>query len=380
VRSMSGRVARRVVPGAYHRWIAAAWITVLICSAVRTVSAAEAHCQVEALGSMSSDQAATLIRQQLSATDYDCAVQTTLARAAVAGQGTGSEGVEGRFALRELALDLAQSAAYPADTRVRLLNAAATTELKGTSAQSNDEIKADVSMLSAGMKVLRDQREYVAQFDTAVQAIHLDMRLPASERYLNAWQLDLANRPVRERRMPQLIALMQTVRGDPQLKALRAVVGQSLCFLNYLYDPSDDAKTNAARAAGILALVETLTDVPVPQSCTPGWYWHPILTAGVTYFLVGDAVQARVQIERALQILHGIPDPNERLGQYRFALTDLTVIHTDANHHVVHYDKEVVLALIAEMRLLTDSLDTQLAREQRAYIDLVLSRLQAESY
>jgi hypothetical protein len=58
----------------------------------------------------------------------------------------------------------------------------------------------------------------------------------------------------------------------------------------------------------------------------------------------------------------------------------LTVIHTDANHHVVHYDKEVVLALIAEMRLLTDSLDTQLAREQRAYIDLVLSRLQAESY
>jgi uncharacterized protein len=343
------------------------------CSAARR--SAYAHLAAAEMGA--------LIHRELSGANLKCAVEAARALAQSSDAISGEEGIEARYSLRELAVAVAGETNWPVSLRSEILNASAVSALPGSnSAGRTDDIKADVAMLMAGANAFRKERGYVAEFDAHSLAIRLHLKLPPSDRYLAGWNFDFATRPLIDERLLQLLSLIDEVRADPVLNNLRTTVARNLYFSGYVYDPGDSAAANAARAAGTLALTEKLRDCPKPQDVNSIWYWHPILRAGIAYQLIGQVDAGRANIERALQIIHDARDPNERLAEYRFALVELMTMSRERKGNVirpVHYDKSRMLALIDEMSVLADSLDTPIAKEQRGTIRMMRTRLESET-
>jgi hypothetical protein len=305
-----------------------------------------------------------LVRSRFEAREYACAQRAARLYAGAAAKQPGEEAIDRRFALRNLTLDLVADTAHPVAPRMDLLrNAIATLAENGKTggAEGGEEAKYDVLMLAkAGLELRNRQRDTGAWLDTLILAVRVDKKLPSGQRTLRkAWYVsELVPQGNNETRqyLDRLLTLAEETKGDPDFVWLRSLIAQYVNFYGYGWISKDSAEQVLQRAGLLIQLADSLADVQQCYGCGQNWYWMPIMRAGVAYHRLGMAEPAAKNVERAMNLAKGIEDPNRRLGEYRFVLTELLA---------AQYDRKVVRELLREMQALADSLDTPIGKEMR---------------
>ena len=319
-----------------------------------------------ALLAPSSSVAIKLIEKHARAGDFSCAVEMMHARARALALVTGADGVDARFELRELVLSLAEDKALPSAGRLQLAREAAGTSDNPENARK-DEVKADVRFLVSVSKRFKDQADLAAWLDTLDLAIRLDQRLPESDRRLQSWEVstDSFSEAGRQKEYARLAELAASTRGDKTLAGLRSQLAVAAYFHGHPWNERAKRDQVLTLCSDLLQLVDRLDDVTSCYGCLKEWRWRPIMNVGVAYHRLGMAAEAKTMIERALAIVRGIENPDYRLGQLRFALTELLTSR---------YDRATVVAVAGEMKVLYSSSNTPIAKEVRQSLPETMKR------
>lgn len=302
------------------------------------------------------------VKSRFEASDFLCAIDSTQILAKSFATLPGRNGFDARFALREMALTINKNTNYDSKMRVALLNAAAISLAMNT-AKSTEEVQADVRMFFNAGKEFQLQHDVTAELDMMAQAIRQDRLLPDVNRRISPVEIITPIQTEAYRHIDQLVVLAQLTRGDKILESFRP----QLAFITY-YDltawrQDDSRDVILERCRQLLRLTDALSDVTTCFGCVPEWHWKPLMQVGVAYQRLGMTAEAKEYIDQAIQVVHGIQNRDYRLGQYRFVLVDLLG---------ARYSPSEIRSLAGEMMELANSLDTPLAKEQRASIPRTL--------
>jgi len=342
----------------------------LCLAALLAMSAARAQISCgnndSALVNPSSSVAIKLIEERARAGDFSCAVAMTHARARALARVAGTDGVDARFELRELVLGIAEEKALPSAGRLQLAREAAGT-FDDPERAPKDEVQADVRFLVSVSKQFKNQADLAAWLDTLELAIRLDQRLPESDRRLQSWEVsaDPFSEAGRQKEYARLAKLAALTRGDKTLAGLRSQLAFTAYFNGHPWNERAKRDQVLTLCGDLLQLVDRLDDVTSCYGCVKEWRWKPIMNVGVAYHRLGMATEAKTTIERALAIVRGIENPDYRLGQLRFAFTELLTSR---------YDRATVLAVAGEMKVLYTSSDTPMAKEVRQSLPETMKR------
>jgi hypothetical protein len=319
-----------------------------------------------ALVDPSSSVAIKLIQGRARAGDFSCAAEMMHSRARALATVMGSAGIDARFALRELALAIAEDKSFPSAGRLRLAIEAAGT-LGDLVNAPKEEMQADVRFLVSIAKRFKDQNDLAAWLDALEFTIRLDQRLAETDRRLQWGELstDPFSEAGRRKEYARLAKLASSTHGDKVLAGMRSQLASTAYFNGYPWNEKAGRDEVLRLCRDLLELVERLDDVTNCYGCVKEWRWKPILNVGVAYHRLRMADEAKATIDRALAIVRGIENPDYRLGQMRFAFTELLVSR---------YDRTVVVAIAGEMKKLSDSLDTPIAREVRQSLPETMKR------
>lgn len=326
------------------------------------------------------------LKQTFQAHQYDCAVAFAKDYGLRISLLPGRDGIDTRFAFREAATELAAGQQYVAERRRALVKASAwTSNSPNPTVAPKEEVHADVRMLLTAadrfltedfrkIGALARQEETVKRdslanwIDVLLAAIALDRRLPDAQRALSVhdFQMDALSEAGRLRLYGPLVQLALLTQGDKVLQGIRADLARSAYFHSSPWQEKASKELVLERCAQVLKLTELLSDVKdCGGQCVPNWRWKPIMNVGVAYYRIGMKDEAEKTIQTSLSIVRGIENPNYRLGQYRFAFTDLLVIR---------YDKAVLGPLVKEMWQLASTLDTAMGKEVRQTLPETLKR------
>jgi tetratricopeptide (TPR) repeat protein len=319
-----------------------------------------------ALDNLSSSVAMGLIEEHARAGDFSCAAGMTRARARALATVNGADGVNARFALRELALAIAEDKALSSSGRLQLAREAAGTFNDPENARK-DDVQADVRFLFSVSKRFKDQADLGTWLDTLQLAIRLDQRLPESDRRLQSGEgsTGLFSEAGGRKEYARLAQLAALTRGDKTLARLRSQLAYAASFNADPWNQQARRDQVLTHCSDLLQLVDLLDDVTSCYACVKEWRWKPIMNVGVAYHRLGMVTEAKTTIERALAIVRGIENPESRLGQFRFAFTDLLTSR---------YDRATVLAVAGEMKILYQSSNTTLAKELRESLPGTMKR------
>lgn len=182
------------------------------------------------LGKDASTKASIEYVQHLIAySEYQCAVQTTSLLARSFATLPNRDGFDARFALREIALELAKNSNIPLSFRVELAEAAA-----GAMQRSKQipevEIIADIRFFLNVMKVFQKQSEISGWLDMLGDAIQLNQQLPNEGRAIQSWEIygidKVAQKYVYDSysadEWEKLIKIAEITQGDKDLLAFRS--------------------------------------------------------------------------------------------------------------------------------------------------------------
>ena len=339
------------------------------------MAAAQASCESnsdDSLRMLSPDQLEAFVRKSFSASDYECGIHAVEIRATAVLGLSGAEGVDGRFALRNLALGINQDAAFPSDKRLLLLKAAAASAAEPEGADSEENIKFDVVMFLKAADQIQEQPDNDGNLEVLALGIKLDQRLPNDKRVIKPWNVSVSfhHDPSKENKfLGQLLMLAQLTKGDEALAGIR---GQLASYIHGSWIARSQEDTRAAileRAGQFLQLADALKDVKC-YGCGQNWQWRPVIKAGIAYYQLGMTEEGSKQVRRAIQMARDIENPNDRLGQYRFVLTELLTSK---------FDRQTTLSLAREMLQMTKFMDSPIASEERDTIPGIIKRWGLES-
>jgi len=329
------------------------------------------------LGKLPQRELLALVGIRFEAKDYACALRAAgLYVAAAAGQ-AGEEATDNRFALRNLALDAIANTAHPIEPRLDLLRSAVVSLAangKTAGAQGEEEAKFDILMLAkAGQELRNRQQNTGAWLDTLILAVRVDRGVPAERRTLKeVWYVSelipQGNQQTR-RYLRHLLVLAEDTKGDQELAWLRSTLAQNVNFYGYAWIPGDPSDLVLERAGLLIQLADSLADVNQCYGCSPNWYWKPIMLAGLAYHRLGVTERAVKNVERAMRLAKGIENPDYRLGQYRFVLSEL---------YGAKYDRKVIQELVREMQALAASLDTPIGKEMQESLPRIIKNWRLE--
>jgi hypothetical protein len=312
------------------------------------------------------------VRQRFASADYGCGIHAVQVKAEAVDILPGIEGIDARFALRELALELTRNPEYPPEERVKLLQAATITAIDGEAARKKEELQADSSMLWWGANLFQTQKNTSASLDTLALAIRQDQRRPEADRSIHDYYnwgggsvvfsdgLPLGHNEAKNH-LGQIVAIANLLKTDTTLKSLQS----SMAFLAFydvpIWEKEIDHKIILERANQLLALVEALSNATCNRcNCGHDWRWRPLIRAGLAFHLAGKTEEAKKHVDRAIQIAKNQEEPNSRLCQYNSLLSELL-----GADYISSYDKKTIWSLIAEIEQLANSLDTGIAKDVR---------------
>lgn len=309
------------------------------------------------------------VRQCFISADYGCGIHAVRLKAGAVDALSGVEGIDARFALRELALELTRNIAYPPEERIKLLQAATITGINGEAARKKEELQSDSSMLWRGASLFRIHKDASSGLDTLVLAIRQDQRRSDADRSLGDYynwgggyppDLPLGHNEAKNH-LGQLVAIAKEVRNDNTLKSLKSKMVELAYFDSWIWEKEVDHKIILERAQQLLVLVEELNGTTCHNcNCGPDWNWRAINRAGLAFHLIGMTEEAEKNVDRAIQIAQSTKDPNSRLCKYNFLFYE--ILSAD---YTSSYNPKTIGALIAEMETLANSMDTGLAKDVR---------------
>ncbi len=305
---------------------------------------------------------AEFIKAHFSRSDYTCAIHATRIQAVSLSGLPGIEGINARFALREMALEFSRNASYPSEQRLALLQAAAISQAGGIASSMQAERQADVTMIFAAGKQFKEQGDISGWLEALTLAIQFDRQLPDDARRVPSWELGtlIPDSTQTYKYISQLATIAELTRGDKVLERFRCSLARTVYHNG---SPRRVTSGTMERCKQLLRLTEALSDVKTWDGLIPEWYWKPIMRVGMAYHRLGMTEEAKKHIDHAIQIARSIQNPNYRLGQYRSVLSDL-----------LEYDRKVLISFAHEMLQLANSLDTPMAKEVRESIRRLLEK------
>jgi hypothetical protein len=298
------------------------------------------------------------VSERFANADFDCGIRAVELQSQIRSMQEGPDGVDARFALRNLALKLNQNIAYPSDKRIGLVRAAISEPAESRGAGIAEDRKFSVLMLLKAGEQYIAQRDSGAWLDLLPLAVGLDLRLPESARVIKPWTVStlVPDTTQTYKHLRKLVELAEMTSGDKGMASFRSQLASTVRFHAYAWRQGDPPNEIAERAGQLLRLAEALKDVRECYGCVPEWHWRPVMKAGTAYYRIGMEPDGVKTIRRAMEMARTIEKPDYRLGEYRFVLTELLT---------AKYDREELLSFVSEMKALADSLDTPIAREVR---------------
>lgn len=314
-------------------------------------------------------EGADIAKEKFSGRQYPCALQWVKLAVGALASVPGREGVDARFALREMALALSTDPSHPLDQRLALLQAA-TEPAAGAAARPVQELQADLALQLSAARAMQSRRETSGWLAALIAAIRLDQQLPDAERRMAIalFTSHLQSTEVRDH-VDQLAVLAEQARGDPRMEQLRSALVALVYYNIPAWRREDTPQATAERCQQLLRLTQALDDAKACRDCPPGWQWKPILEVGSAYARLGRQDDANRQLQQAVEIVRSIENDNARLGQYRFLLPRLLALR---------YNRETVLNLVDEITRTMEASETPLAREMRDTLPRLLTQWNVE--
>lgn len=314
----------------------------------------------------STPAAVDLLRQRIRDGEIACAAALMAVRVSSLASIRGAAGVDARYAMRQLALSVAENTTLSPVARLAFAKSAAGT-LEHPAGAPKEQLQSDVRFLvSVGDRFSR-QHLFGQWLDILERAIGLDQHLADADRRLMGSELSTApfSDAGRKREYARLARLAALTRGDTVLASVRPRLAFAAYFTGQPWSEEASRDEILRRCAGLLELVERLDDVTSCRGCVKQWRWKPILHVGLAYHRLGMEAQARIQVDRALKILRSIENPDIRLNQLNSALVDL---------YASRYDPGVRLGVANEMKALAAASNTPNAVELRRSLPDTLKR------
>jgi hypothetical protein len=195
-------------------------ITLSICTAAQSE---ECDVSESVLRDMRPPASVEFIEARFSQSDYTCAINATRIQAASLAEVTGTEGVNARFALREMALELSRNASSPSEKRLALVQAATISAAGGTASSMLAERQADVTMVFAAAKQFKEQGDIPRWLDALILAIQFDRQLPDDARRIPSWELGtlIPDSTQNHKYVNQFVTIAELTRGDKALEHFR---------------------------------------------------------------------------------------------------------------------------------------------------------------
>jgi hypothetical protein len=332
----------------------------LTCCLLLAVGQAGAVCisSDEQLAERASRDLESFVAERFAAADFDCATRAVELQSQSRALRKGPDGVDARFALRNLALQVNHNAAYPWDKRIALVKAAISNPAASAATGDEDERRFNVLMLLKAGEQYVVQKENGARLQALILAVELELRSPEAARVIRPWvvQTLVPDTTQTHRYLHELAVLAEITSGDHGMAAFRSELARTVHFHASGWRQGDPPSEIAARAGLLLRLAEALEDVRQCYGCVPEWHWKLVMRAGSAYYRIGMQAEGVNSIRRALEMARAIKRPDYRLSEYRFVLVELLV---------TKYDRREILSFISEMKALADSLDGPIAKEVR---------------
>jgi uncharacterized protein YecT (DUF1311 family) len=311
------------------------------------------------------------IETRFSQSDYTCAINATRIQAASLAEVAGTKGVNARFALREMALEISRNVSHPSEQRLALAQAATISPTGGMASSMQAERQADVTMVFAAAKQFKEQGDIPGWLDALILAIQLDRELPDDARRIPSWELGALTPDSTQNHqyVNQFASIAEVTRGDKALEDFRCHFAEHTIYHNLsAWSQGDNRDTILERCKQMLRLTEAMSDVETCHGLLPQWRWKPIMSVGVALYRLGMTEEAKKHVDRAIEMARSIQKPDYRLGQYRFVMFELH-----------QYDPKVRLSLAREMLQLANSLDTPMAKEVRERYSGFIQKLEDEA-
>ncbi|MBI5250990.1 MAG: DUF1311 domain-containing protein [Desulfomonile tiedjei] len=342
-------------------------ITLSICTAAQSDD-----CDVSesVLRDMRPPASAEFIEARFSQSDYTCAIYATRIQAASIAELAGTEGVNARFALREMALEISRNASYPSEKRLALVQAATISTAGGIASSMQAERQADVTMIFAAAKQFKEQGDIPRWLDALILAIQFDRELPDDARRVPLWETTtlIPDSTQIRKYVSQLVTIAEITRGDKALERFRCHFAAHTISNLSAWREGDNRETILERCTQMLRLTEAMSDVKTCHGLLPEWRWKHIMSVGMAYHRLGMTEEGKKHVDHAIEMVRSIQKPDYRLAQYRFVVSQL-----------LQYDPKVRLSLTREMMQLANSLDTPMAKEVREHYRGVLQKLEDEA-
>jgi len=317
---------------------------------------------------MSASTGIEFIKTRFDASDYTCAIHAAQLRAGSLANIQGNEGVDARFGLRELAISISRDDSSPRSERLSLLKAVVPAVATNDSTETKEDLQADVRMLFSAAQAFQAQKDVASWLDILAVAIHLDRQLADPDRRIRSWEIQsnlVPDTTQTYQYVDRLATLAEETRGDKVLEGFRSSLAHIAYYNVSAWKQGDTRDAILERCTQLLRLTDALSDVKSCFGCVPEWHWQPIMQVGAAYMRLEMPKEGKAYIDRAFQMAQEIQNPDYRLGQYRFLLTELLVLH---------YDRDAILRLANEMKGLAESMDTPIAKETRASLPDTLRR------
>ncbi|MCI4431587.1 MAG: hypothetical protein JHC40_20760 [Burkholderiales bacterium] len=270
------------------------------------------------------------------------------------------EGIDARFAIRELILDLVEDASKPVDRRLELLQAW-TANTPPASKRPSTEILADVAILVNAAESFGSLEGMSGSLGATLLAVRTHQSLPTTARKTPSWifSIRLPGMDV-HMHVGGLAALAEQVRGDKLFEHLRSRVAHVTYYNVPAMKPGEAPQLTFDRCTNLIRLVEALDgdDPNLPSN----WQWRPIMESGAAFAKLGRTNEANRQIGRAIGLVRGIKDKNTRLYAYISLLSSLLQPVQSG------YPRDVALDVVNEMKQLISTSDSKMTKEMREMV------------
>jgi len=307
-----------------------------------------------------------IVRQEFSLSNYDCGILAVHTRATAVTAQSGSKRMDAQFGLRDLALRINLEPHFPPEKRLLLLQAAVIpTERLGVH-RDDEETKFDALMFLKAAEQFRAQQDVDGSLEALALGIGTDQHLPAEKRVIKSWSFSLSvldDSTKTYRFLGPMLLLANLTKGDEVLAGFRSQLAFHVYYSGVALHQGDLRIAVLERAKLLLQLADALSDVKECYMFGANWQWRPILRSGVAYYQLGETAQGSKEIRRAIQMARDIENPDYRLGQYRFVISELLM---------AKFDRSTTSSLAKEMLDLANTLDTPIAKEERKSLPNVI--------
>jgi hypothetical protein len=340
------------------------WISIFL-ACTHAASNAFAACEPRPSNHAKGDQVAAYAERAFREQQYDCgtnAINTwELDQAPI----DAPEVENGQFSLRNFGLTVSKHEQVPPALRMDLLRAITRTSWTETKGGSQERRKYDTLLLIKAGANFKQQRDLGAQLDATLLALKIDKRQPKEDQFVSSYELySLASTGgIQENLYDKYVSIAQITLGNESAIGLRSQMAWDIYYQLATPKPSFTRSDPESPCVSILHLRDALADVKPGYNLPVKWQWKPTMAAAACFYKIDRLEKASELIREAENTVRSIDQVEQKLGQYRFLVSDLIEIK---------YDKPAVQSLLNEMLLLAGSSDSEMARETLSSVPLII--------